>query len=152
VIASGRSGRSDDDPDDPPRVSFEDLLRRSDVISLHLPLSEDTRHLFDRDTLLRMKPGSFLINTARGGLVDESALVMAIESGHVAGAALDVYENEPAVLPALLDNDRVVLMPHAGSATVETRREMARMVVEDVRRVLSGEKPLHSVPPESSKR
>jgi glyoxylate reductase len=152
VIASGRSGRSDDDPDDPPRVSFEDLLRRSDVISLHLPLTEETRHLFDRDTLQRMKPGSFLINTARGGLVDESALIMAIESGHLAGAALDVYENEPAVLPALLDNDRVVLMPHAGSATVETRREMARMVVEDVRRVLSGEKPLHSVPPESAKR
>ena len=152
VIASGRSARGDDDPDDPARVSFDDLLRRSDVVSLHVPLTDETRHLFDRDALLRMKPGSLIINTARGGLIDESALVMALESGHLSGAALDVYENEPAVLPALLDNDRVVLMPHAGSATVETRREMARMVVEDVRRVLSGEKPLHAVSPESAKR
>jgi glyoxylate reductase len=152
VIAAGRSARAEDDPEDPARVSFEDLLRRSDVVSLHVPLTEETRGLFDRDTFSQMKPGSFLINTARGGLVDETALVIALESGHLGGAGLDVYENEPAVLPALLDNDRVVLMPHAGSATVETRREMARMVVEDVRRVLSGEKPLRPVSPESSKR
>ena len=152
VIAHGRSARADDDPDDPPRVSFEDLLRRSDVVSLHLPLTDETRNLFDREALARMKPGSFLINTARGGLVDESALVMALDSGHLGGAALDVYENEPAVLPALLDNPAVVLMPHAGSATMETRREMARMVVEDVRRVLSGEKPIRTVPPDSAKR
>jgi glyoxylate reductase len=99
-----------------------------------------------------MKPGSFLVNTARGGLVDESALVAALDSGHLAGAGLDVYENEPAVLPALLDDDRVVLMPHAGSATTETRREMARMVVEDVRRVLAGERPLRAVPPDPVKR
>jgi glyoxylate reductase len=152
VIAFGRSGRSNDDPDDPPRVSFEELLRRSDVISLHVPLNDDTRNLFNRETFLRMKPGSLLINTARGGLVDETALVAALDSGHLGGAGLDVYENEPAVLPALLDNDRVVLMPHAGSATTETRREMARMVVEDVRRVLSGERPLRAVSPESVKR
>ena len=152
VIAFGRSGRSNDDPDDPPRVSFEEMLRRSDVISLHVPLNDDTRNLFNRDTFLRMKPGSFLINTARGGLVDETALVAALDSGQIGGAGLDVYENEPAVLPALLDNDRVVLMPHAGSATTETRREMARMVVEDVRRVLSGERPLRAVSPEPVKR
>jgi len=152
VIAAGRSARADDDPDDPPRLSFDELLRRSDVVSLHVPLTEETRGLFDRDTLARMKPGALLINTARGGLVDETALVVALESGHLGGAALDVYENEPAVLPALLDDDRVVLMPHAGSATVETRREMARMVVEDVRRVLSGERPLRPVSPESARR
>ncbi|HEY3170195.1 MAG TPA: D-glycerate dehydrogenase [Thermoanaerobaculia bacterium] len=152
VIAFGRSARTDDDPDDPPRVSFDELLRRSDVISLHVPLNEETRNLFDRETFLRIKRGSLLINTARGGLVDEAALVTALDSGQLGGAALDVYENEPAILPALLDNDRVVLMPHAGSATTETRREMARMVVEDVRRVLSGEKPLRAVPAESSKR
>jgi glyoxylate reductase len=115
-------------------------------------LNDETRALFDRETLLKMKPGSFLLNTARGGLVDEPALIASLESGHLGGAGLDVYENEPAVLPALLDNDRVVLMPHAGSATVETRREMARMVVEDVRRVLAGEKPLRAVPPEPVKR
>lgn len=152
VVAFGRSARDENDPDDPPRVSFEELLRRADVVSLHLPLNDDTRGLFGRETLLRMKPGSFLLNTARGGLVDEPALVASLESGHLGGAGLDVYENEPAVLPALLDSDRVVLMPHAGSATTETRREMARMVVEDVRRVLAGEKPLRAVPPEPVKR
>lgn len=148
VIAYGRSPRDEGNPDDPPRVAFEDLLRRSDVVSLHLPLTAETRSLFNAETIGRMKPGSWLLNTARGGLVDETALVRAIDSGQVAGAGLDVYENEPAISPALLDSDRVVLMPHAGSATVETRREMARMVVEDVRRVLSGEKPLRLVPPE----
>ena len=87
-----------------------------------------------------------------GRAYGRDTLVVALESGHLGGAGLDVYENEPAVLPALLDSDRVVLMPHAGSATAETRREMARMVVEDVRRVLSGEKPLRAVPPESARR
>ena len=152
VIAFGRSPRQEGDPDDPPRVSFEELLRRSDVVSLHLPLSDETRRLFTRETFARMKPGSILLNTARGGLVDETALTRALDEGMIAGAGLDVYENEPAITPALLDDDRVVLMPHAGSATIETRREMARMVVEDVRRVLTGEKPLRPVAPEKSGR
>lgn len=152
VIAAGRSSRDEQDPDDPPRVSFEDLLRRSDVISLHVPLNEETRHLFDTETFAKMKPGSLLLNTSRGPVIDEVALTRALETGPIAGAGLDVYENEPAITPALLDDDRVVLMPHAGSATVETRREMARMVVEDVRRVLSGEKPLRPVPPEGVRR
>jgi glyoxylate reductase len=152
VIASGRTPRDDDDPDDPPRVSFEDLLRRSDVVSLHVPLNEETRHLFDASTFARMKPGSYLINTSRGAVVDEMALARALDLGQIAGAGLDVYENEPAVVPALLDDDRVILMPHAGSATLETRREMARMVVEDVRRVLGGEKPLRAVPPDGPRR
>jgi glyoxylate reductase len=99
-----------------------------------------------------MKPGSFLLNTARGAIVDESALAEALAAGHLAGAGLDVYENEPGITPALLDDDRVVLMPHAGSATLETRREMARMVVEDVRRVLAGERPLRAVPAEAGAR
>ena len=152
VIAAGRSPRDDHDPDDPPRVSFEELLRRSDVVSLHVPLTEETRHLFRAETFAKMKPGSLLLNTSRGSVVDEVALTRALENGPVAGAGLDVYEREPAITPALLDDDRVVLMPHAGSATVETRREMARMVVEDVRRVLSGEKPLRPVPPEGARR
>jgi glyoxylate reductase len=151
VIAFGRSPRQEGDPDDPPRVSFEDLLRRSDVVSLHLPLTEETHGLFGRETFSKMKPGSILLNTARGALVEETALTRALDEGRLAGAGLDVYENEPGVTPALLDDDRVVLMPHAGSATVETRREMARMVVEDVRRVLSGEKPMHAVAPEKSR-
>lgn len=152
VVAAGRSPRDEKDPDDPPRVSFEELLRRADVISIHAPLTPETRALFGRETLSRMKPGSYLLNTSRGPIVEESALAEAIGSGHIAGAGLDVYENEPGITPALLDEDRVVLMPHAGSATVETRREMARMVVEDVRRVLTGEKPLRAVPPEGAAR
>jgi glyoxylate reductase len=152
VIAWGRSPRDENDPDDPPRVSFEDLLRRSDVISLHLPLNDETRHVINRRAFERMKPGAILLNTARGALVEESALVRALDAGTLAGAGLDVYENEPAVAPALLDDDRVVLMPHAGSATLETRREMARVVVEDVRRVLSGEKPLRAVGIEAAPR
>lgn len=152
VIACGRSPREEGDPDDPPRVSFEELLRRSDVVSIHIPLNEETRHLFDAETFAKMKPGSFLINTSRGAIVDEAALVRALEEGSLGGAGLDVYENEPAIAPGLAASGRVVLMPHAGSATVETRREMARMVVEDVRRVLSGEKPLRPVPPESRER
>ena len=148
VIATGRSPRDDDDPDDPPRVSFDELLRRSDVVSLHVPLTDETRGVFNAASFARMKAGSMLLNTARGAIVDEAALARALENGPIAGAGLDVYENEPAITPALLDDGRVVLMPHAGSATVETRREMARMVAEDVRRVLSGEKPLRPVSPE----
>jgi glyoxylate reductase len=152
VIAAGRSPRDEGDPDDPPRTSFDELLRRSDVVSLHLPLNDETRGLFGRETFAKMKPGSVLLNTARGALVSEMALLRALDEGPLAGAGLDVFENEPAIAPGLLDNDRVVLMPHAGSATVETRREMARMAVEDVRRVLSGEKPLRAVPPDSAVR
>ena len=152
VIASGRSPRDEQDPDDPPRVSFEDLLRRSDVVSLHVPLTEETHHLFDAATLARMKPGSLLLNTSRGPVVDEVALTRALDTGPLAGAGLDVFEHEPMITPALLDDDRVVLMPHAGSATVETRREMARMVVEDVRRALAGEKPMRLVPPEGGRK
>ncbi len=152
VLAFGRSPRHEGDPDDPPRVSFDELLRRSDVVSIHVPLTEDTRRLFHGETFARMKPGSLLLNTARGAIVDEVALTRALVAGTLAGAGLDVYENEPAITPALLDDDRVVLMPHAGSATVETRREMSRMVVEDVRRVLSGEKALRPVPPEGGRR
>ena len=151
VIACGRSPRDEDDPDDPPRVSFDELLRRSDVVSIHLPLNEETRHLFGAETFAKMKPGSWLLNTSRGAIIDEAALARALAGGLPAGAGLDVFENEPGVTAALLESDRVVLTPHVGSATHETRREMARMVVEDVRRVLSGEKPLRAVPPESTR-
>src|SRR4029434_7374734 len=124
----------------------------SDVVSMHVPLTDETRRLINAETLAKMKPGSLLLSTSRGRVVDELALTRALETGPIAGAGLDVFENEPAITSALLDDDRVVLMPHAGSATVETRREMARMVVEDVRRVLGGEKPLRPVPAEGSRR
>ena len=151
VIGCGRSPRSEGDPDDPPRVSLDELLRRSDVVSIHLPLNEETRGLFNAERLSKMKPGSWLLNTSRGPIVEEAPLVRALESGQLAGAGLDVFESEPAVHPGLLASSRVVLMPHAGSATQETRREMARMVVEDVRRVLSGERPVRPVPLESGR-
>jgi glyoxylate reductase len=148
TIAFGRSPRDENDPDDPVRVSFDELLRRSDVISLHVPMNEETHHLMGREAFSKIKPGAILLNTCRGPVVDEMELCRALDEGRLAGAGLDVYENEPVIAPALLDDERVVLMPHAGSATLETRREMARMVCEDVRRVLTGEPPLRPVAPE----
>jgi glyoxylate reductase len=152
VIAFGRSARDEGNPDDPPRVSFDDLLERADFISIHVPLTPETHHMFRAETFARMKPGALLVNTARGPIVDEVALVRALDAGSLAGAALDVFEREPIVLPALLDEDRVILTPHLGSATLETRREMARIVVEDVRRVLRGGPPVHAVAPEGAVR
>jgi len=99
----------------------------------------------DEAALGRMRPGSFLINTGRGPLVDEAALVRALESGHLAGAGLDVYEHEPDVHPGLLDRDDVVLLPHIGSATRETRAEMAALAARNVREVLAGRPPLTPV-------
>jgi len=150
VVAFARSPRDPDDPDDPTRVSLDELLRRSDAVSLHVPLSAETRHLIDGAALSKMKPEAVLVNTARGPIVDEMALCRALEERRIAGAGLDVFENEPLISPALLDDDRVVLFPHAASATLETRSEMARMVCEDVRRVLSGEPPRWPAPSERS--
>ncbi len=146
VVAAGRSRRDPEDPDDPTRVSFDDLLRRSDAVSLHVPLSAETRHLIDAAAFSKMKPDAVLINTARGPIVDEMALCRALDERKIAGAGLDVFENEPLIPPALLDDDRVILFPHAASATIETRSEMARMVCEDVRRVLGGEPPRWPAP------
>jgi glyoxylate reductase len=121
------------------RVSLDELLETSDVLSLHAPLTPDTRHILNADALRRMKSGSILINTARGPLVDESALAEALRAGHLAGAGLDVYEKEPIVTPGLLDLPNVVLLPHVGSATVQTRTRMAMLAARNVRAVLSGE-------------
>ncbi len=127
------------------RLPFEELLAASDFLSLHCPLTEETRHLLDAPALSRMKRGAFLINTARGPVVDEAALVEALERGHLGGAGLDVYEREPAVHPGLLQRGDVVLAPHTGSATTGTRLKMALMVCEDVERVLAGAAPLRPV-------
>ena len=140
VIAFGRSPRDPSDADDPRRVSLEALLSSSDVVSIHVPLTAETHHLIGAEAFSKMKASAILINTARGPIVDEMALCRALDEGKLWGAALDVFEREPVIAPALLDDDRVLLMPHAASATEETRQEMARMVCEDVRRVLRGEK------------
>ncbi|HEX8393126.1 MAG TPA: D-glycerate dehydrogenase [Longimicrobium sp.] len=126
-------------------VEFDELLSSSDVLSLHAPLTPQTRHVIDADAMLRMRRGAFLINTARGPLVDEAALVDALRDGHLAGAGLDVYEREPAVHPGLLDLPNVMLLPHIGSATVETRGRMAMLAARNVHAVLSGQPPLTPV-------
>ncbi|HMC34317.1 MAG: D-glycerate dehydrogenase [Deltaproteobacteria bacterium] len=126
-------------------VPFDELLPQADILSIHCPLTPQTRHLIGPAELLRMKRGSLLVNTARGPIVDEAALVAALESGHLGGAALDVFENEPAVHPGLLGRDDVVLLPHLGSATQQTRESMARIALEQVERVLRGERPTTAV-------
>jgi glyoxylate reductase len=128
-------------------VSFEELLARADVVSLHCPLTPETRHLVDAAALRAMKPGAYLVNTTRGPVVDEAALADALEAGEIAGAALDVFEKEPEVEPRLLGRDDVVLSPHLGSATVETRTAMAVLAARNVVAVLAGRSPLTEVKP-----
>jgi lactate dehydrogenase-like 2-hydroxyacid dehydrogenase len=111
-------------------VPLSDLLRHSDVVSLHCPHNDDSHHLIDAAALQAMQDTALLVNTARGPVVDEAALVDALRSGEIAGAGLDVFEHEPDVHPGLLDCDRVVLAPHLASATVETRTAMGRMCVD----------------------
>jgi glyoxylate reductase len=117
-------------------MPLDKLLATADVVSLHLPLSEETRHLIDAAALARMKPTAVLVNTSRGPIVDEAALVAALVEGRIAGAALDVFEHEPDVHPGLLELENVVLVPHLGSATLETREAMGMLCVEALRAVL----------------
>lgn len=126
-------------------MSFEELLDASDVISLHCPLTESTRHLIGRPELARMRPGSILINTSRGPVVDERALVQALQAGKLGGAGLDVFENEPTVSPELISMPHVVLAPHIGSAADTTRNAMARLVADNLIAVLDGRRALTPV-------
>lgn len=127
-------------------VSLEELLKSSDFITIHTPLTKETYHLIDRKEFEIMKDGSYLINTSRGSVVNEKELVNALKSGKIKGAALDVFENEPEVTSELLQMDNVVLAPHIGSASVETREKMALMVVENVIAALDGLRPPNLVP------
>jgi glyoxylate reductase len=122
-------------------LPLEELLATADVISLHCPLSEETRHLIDSTRLAQMKPTAFLVNTTRGPVVDEQALATALRAGVIAGAGLDVFEREPEVHPGLLGLDNVVLLPHLGSATVETRTAMAVLAARNAIAVLEGREP-----------
>jgi glyoxylate reductase len=122
-------------------LSMDQLLAESDFVSVNVPLGPDTRHLISAASFAKMKPTAFLINTARGPVVDENALVAALESGKIAGAGLDVYENEPKVHPGLLERKDVVLAPHIGSATVGTRTAMARLAIENAVAFFEGRKP-----------
>ncbi|MDT8307438.1 MAG: D-glycerate dehydrogenase, partial [Anaerolineae bacterium] len=128
------------------RVDLDTLLRTSDFVSLHVPLTAETHHLIGARELALMKPSAILLNTARGPVVDEAALVAALQSGTLAGAALDVFEEEPAVHPGLLSlHEHVVLLPHLGSATTATRQNMALTAARNIVAVLSAQPPLNPV-------
>jgi len=123
------------------RSSVDDVVREADFLSLHCPAMPETRHLMDARRFALMKPTAFLINTARGDVVDEAALIAALRAGTIAGAALDVYEREPVVSPELLTMENVVLLPHLGSATRETRVAMGVRTLDNLRAFFSGATP-----------
>ncbi|MDO4412482.1 D-glycerate dehydrogenase [Cutibacterium sp.] len=121
------------------RVDLDELLAASDVVSLHCPLTEETRHIIDENALNAMKKTAYLVNTARGACVDEAALVKALKTGLIAGAGLDVFEDEPTITEDLLTMENVVLLPHIGSAALPTREAMSRLAARNIAKVLSGE-------------
>lgn len=127
-------------------VSLDELFGTADMISLHTPLTDQTRHLINEGAILQMKKGAYLINTSRGEIIEESALIEALKSGKIKGAGLDVYEFEPVFSPELVSMDNVVLLPHIGSATHETRTKMSEMVAENVIAALRGRRPPNLVP------
>ena len=127
------------------RVELDQLVREADVLSLHIPMQPENHHLIGAAQLSAMKPTAILINTARGPIVDEAALVTALREGQIAAAGLDVYENEPRLAPGLTELPNVVLLPHLGSATTTTRQKMAQMAAENVIAVLTGRDPPNAV-------
>ena len=153
VAARGRAfgmriaytSRTPKDDGDAEAMPLDRLLATSDVVSLHCPLTTETRHLIDQPALARMKRSAYLINTSRGPVVDEKALAWALRMRLIAGAGLDVFEQEPTVEPELLALENVLLVPHLGSGTVETRTAMADLAVRNVAAVLAGQSPLTPV-------
>jgi glyoxylate reductase len=127
------------------RLPLEELLAEADVVTLHVPLGPETHHLIDAGRLELMRESAYLVNTARGPIVDEGALAAALGAGSIAGAALDVFEHEPRVHADLVGLDNVVLLPHLGSATIETRTAMAELAASNVLAVLAGQSPLTPV-------
>jgi glyoxylate reductase len=122
-------------------LELDELLETADFITLHTPLTDETRHLIDAPELERMKPEAVLVNTSRGPVVDEAALADALAEGRIFAAGLDVYEEEPKVHPKLLELENVVLAPHIGSGSIETRVKMAVLAAENLAAVLRGEQP-----------
>ncbi|MBV5349530.1 NAD(P)-binding domain-containing protein [bacterium] len=129
-------------------VSFEELLKRSDVISLHCPLTAETHHLLDEEAMQRMKQGAIVLNTSRGPVIDERMLVKYLRNGKLGGAGLDVFEEEPHISPDLFLLDNVVLTPHNATGTIETRTETAREAAENILRFLEGRRDISVVNPE----
>lgn len=128
-------------------ATLTELLRRSDIVSIHTPLNDSTRHLIGQTEIEQMKPTAVLVNTARGPVIDENALVDALASGRLHGAGLDVYDGEPDINPRLLSAPRITLLPHIGSATIDTRRRMAQLACQGVCDVLAGLTPPNIVLP-----
>ncbi len=133
----------------PELVPLDQLLEQSDIVSLHAPLNEDSRHLIDAAALARMKPSAILVNTSRGPLVDEVALVAALRDGTIAAAGLDVFEHEPALAAGLAELANTVLLPHIGSATRDTRAAMVRLSCDNIVAVVAGHPPLTPRNPEA---
>ncbi len=129
-------------------AGLEELLRASDIVSLHVPHTPETHHLMDRERLRLMKRTAYLVNTTRGAVIDEAALVEALRDGTIAGAGLDVYEREPQLTPGLTALPNIVLAPHLGSATIEARTAMADLAAENLLAALAGRRPPHPVNPE----
>jgi glyoxylate reductase len=133
------------------RADLDKLLEEADFISIHVPLTEKTTRLFGTEQFRKMKPTAYLINTSRGPVVDEAALVEALQTGEIAGAGLDVYENEPAMAPGLADLENVVLTPHTGSATTNSRTNMALKAAENLLAMMRGGTPPDCVNPQALK-
>ncbi|UNX55387.1 D-glycerate dehydrogenase [Georgenia sp. TF02-10] len=147
VVAYDPHGVPGDFQDDVSMLPLHEVLATSDVVSLHVPLLPSTHHLMNAETLAKMKPDAYLVNVARGGVVDESALIQALRTGALRGAAIDTFEGEPQVNPELLGLDNVVLTPHIASAGDRTRDRMCLLALENVERVLSGQAPVTPVAP-----
>ncbi len=126
-------------------MPLTELLGQSDFISVHCPLTDKTRHLLNSGNMHQIKKGAYLINTARGPVVEEKAMIEAIKTGHIAGAGLDVYEFEPHISDELMGLENVVMLPHIGSGTVETRNEMSRICARNIIEVFNNRKPLTPV-------
>lgn len=139
LLVSSRSGASL--PRGVERCELPDLLAASDFVSIHVPLTTETRHLIDATALAQMRRGAILVNTSRGAVVDTTALIHALRSDHLGAAGLDVYEDEPHVPSELRELRRTVLLPHVGSATATTRDAMARLCADNVVAVLDGRDP-----------
>ena len=133
-------------------VSFEELLKTSDVLSLNLALNASTRHIISKAQFDLMKDGVVIVNTARGPIIDEAALVDALNSGKVFSAGLDVFEEEPKIHPGLLENEKAVLLPHLGTSTWETQKDMELLVLENLKSAIEGKGLITPIPEQRSKK
>ena len=149
ILYSARTAKPDLERDcNARRAELEDILKQADFVSIHAPLTDETHHMIGETQLQMMQPTAILVNTSRGPLIDEPALIKALKDGTIAGCGLDVYEKEPDLAPGLADLPNVVLLPHIGSATMETRSKMAIMAAENLLAAADGKKPPHCVNPE----